>query len=521
MGIFFRGYYDLLRISWVLVREGILASLPPDRLPLAVVFIRKVTFPLMKRKARNFQRSDRLARALGRLGPSYVKMGQFLATRPDIVGKRFSEDLSLLQDRMDFFPTDIAKLSVSSVLGRPVEELYCHFDDPIAAASLAQVHPAFVEDAKGRRKVAVKIIRPGIRKRFSQDIQTMYLVARIQGRFVPSMRRLRLLDVTNTLEHVTKMEMDLRLEAAAFSELAENTAKDKGFRVPTIDWNRTGRDVITMEWIDGIRISDVEQLRAAGNDLKHLSVSLVQSFLLHTLRDGFFHADMHPGNLFVDSKGSIVAVDMGITGRLGKRERRFLAEIIYGFISRNYQHVADIHFEAGYIPPHHSPASFAQAIRAIGEPIHGQSSEAISMGKLLTMLFEITELFDMMARPELIMLQKTMVVVEGVARMLDPEFNMWVTSEPVVADWLRNHVGPKSQMYDLRDGIKTAMRFVQAAPNLAVPVEKVAKAFIEVSEREDFLDCLKRESPKNTGRFLERVALWTAVFALIYVVSGL
>ncbi|MBL0848916.1 MAG: 2-polyprenylphenol 6-hydroxylase [Candidatus Liberibacter ctenarytainae] len=518
MSIFLWGYYDLLRVGWVLVREGVIASLPSERLPFAVVIIKKMTFFLVRRKKKKCQRSDCLARALERLGPSYVKMGQFLATRPDIVGFKLAEDLSLLQDKMNFFSTDKAKSCVSSSLKCSIEKLYSHFDDPVAAASIAQVHPAIINDVDGCRKVAVKIIRPGVRQRFFRDIKTMYLVARIQERLMPSVKRLRLLEVVHTLEQVTKMEMDLRLEAAAFSEMAENIVSDQGFRVPKVDWSRTGRDVITMEWVEGIKISDTEKLRSLGYDLERLSVTLVQSFLLHTLRDGFFHADLHPGNLFIDSQECIVAVDMGITGRLGKRERRFLAEILYGFISRDYQRVANVHFEAGYVPRHHNVASFAQAIRAIGEPIHGQSSDAISMGQLLTMLFEITDLFDMMTRPELVMLQKTMVVVEGVARMLNPQFNMWVTSEPIVESWLRDYIGPKGKIACFQDGINEAVRLVQTTPHLSSSIEKVSKALLEASEKEDFFDFSKRKSSYRASSFLETIVVLSIFITLIYII---
>ncbi|QTP64043.1 2-polyprenylphenol 6-hydroxylase [Candidatus Liberibacter africanus] len=513
-----REYCELFRVGWILIREGVIASFPSERLPSIIVFWKKITSIFVPRNIRKCQRSDRLARAMDRLGPSYVKMGQFLATRPDLIGKKLSEDLSLLQDKMVFFSTDTARLCVSSALKSPIETLYSEFHDPVAAASIAQVHPAIVHDINGYRKVAVKVIRPGIRQRFYRDIQVMYLIARIQEKLFPSMRRLRFSAVVHTLEQVVKMEMDLRLEAAAFSEMADNIGKDHGFRVPKIDWDRTERDVVTMEWIDGIKISDTEKLRSCGHDLERLSVMLVQSFLLHTLRDGFFHADLHPGNLFVDSKGCIVAVDMGITGRLSKRERRFLAEILYGFISRDYQRVADVHFEAGYVPSHHNPASFAQAIRAIGEPIHGQSSHVISMGKLLTMLFEITELFDMMTRPELVMLQKTMVVVEGVARMLNPYFNMWTSSEPIVEEWIRDNIGPKRYMTDFQDGLKNAFRFVQAVPQLSAPVENIFKSIIESSKRDSSPDFSKKEFSRYAYGFLEKLVLWSILGSLIYII---
>src|SRR5690606_15040117 len=346
-------------------------------------------------------------------------------------------------------------------LGRPVPELFLRFAEPIAAASIAQVHPGEIVRGGIVEKVAVKVIRPAVRRRFFNDLESFFLAARLQERFIASSRRLKPVEVTRTLAQTTKIEMDLRLEAAALSELAENTRDDPGFRVPWVDWERTGRDVVTMEWVDGVKMSDVEGLRAAGHDLEKLAQVLIQSFLRHTLRDGFFHADMHPGNLFVDPAGTIVAVDMGIVGRLGKKERRFLAEILFGFITRDYMRVAEVHFEAGYVPAHHDVAAFAQAIRAIGEPIHGQPAETISMARLLALLFEVTDLFEMQTRPELILLQKTMVVVEGVSRMLNPRFNMWKAAEPVVGDWIRDNLGPKRIAADLRDGVKAAVRLAE------------------------------------------------------------
>ena len=326
-------YYQLVRVGWVLTREGVISALPAEGLPTIALLGQKAASLFARNRAKDTERSDRLASAVERLGPSYVKMGQFLATRPDVVGKEFADDLSKLQDRMAFFPQGAAEKAIEGSLGRPVSDLYLRFDAPIAAASIAQVHPAEVKTADGARKVAVKVIRPGVRQRFTQDLEAMYLVARMQERFLPSHRRLRPVEVTKTLEQTTRIEMDLRLEAAALSEIAENTKDDPGFRVPKVDWERTGRDVVTMEWIDGVKMSDVEALKAAGHDLNKLADTLIQSFLRHTLRDGFFHADMHPGNLFVDASGTIVAVDMGIVGRLNPKQRRFLAEILYGFIN--------------------------------------------------------------------------------------------------------------------------------------------------------------------------------------------
>lgn len=511
-------YFRLAQVGRVLVREGVISALPADDLPPAVRMGKSLAGLFARKKALDRERSDRLAKAVARLGPSYVKIGQFLATRPDVVGTEFALDLSALQDRMAFFPPEAAKASIEASLGRPLDELFTKFGAPIAAASIAQVHPGEVETRDGeRRKVAIKVIRPGVRKRFADDLEAMYLVAHLQERFLPHTRRLRPVEVTRTLEQTTKVEMDLRLEAAALSEIAENTRDDPGFRVPTVDWERTGRDVITMEWIDGVKMSDVAGLKAAGHDLDKLADTLIQSFLRHTLRDGFFHADMHPGNLFVDDTGMIVAVDMGIAGRLGKKERRFLAEILYGFITRDYLRVAEVHFEAGYVPAHHNVSSFAQAIRAIGEPIHGQPAETISMGKLLTLLFEVTELFDMETRPELVMLQKTMVVVEGVARILNPRFNMWKASEPVVSSWIRDNLGPKRIAVDLKDGFKAALRLAEAAPEIAAKTEKLHGQLMQMSEHglrfdKETADAIGR-SEAHHNRYA-RLALWAIVVLL-------
>ena len=473
-----------------------------------------------KRRAIRRGRSDRLAAALTRLGPSYVKLGQFLATRPDVVGSDIALDLALLQDRMETFPTSESVAAIEGSLGRPVGELFLKLGEPVAAASIAQVHTAEIDRDGAATKVAVKVIRPGVRRAFFLDLESYFLAARLQERYIPAARRLRPVEVARTLAQTTKIEMDLRLEAAALSELAENTKDDPGFRVPTVDWVRTGRDVLTLEWIDGVKLSDVEALRAAGHDLKLIAANLVQSFLRHTLRDGFFHADMHPGNLFVEADGTIVAVDLGITGRLGKKERRFLAEILYGFITRDYYRVAEVHFEAGYVPRTHNVAAFAQAIRAIGEPIHGQPAETISMAKLLTLLFEVTELFDMQARPELVLLQKTMVVVEGVARTLDPHFNMWKTSEPVVGNWIAGNLGPRGLLDDARDAANALLALARQAPDLAARTERLSREIDKMAEHGlRFDDKTARAIGKAEASATRwgRVALWVIALTLVWI----
>jgi len=510
-------YFRLIRAGWIMAREGVVAALPGDQLSGPPRAAWRLARLFARRRSSARGRTERIGRAVERLGPSYVKLGQFLATRPDVVGHDLAIDLARLQDRMETFPRAEAVAAIEGSLGRPLDDLFLDFGDPVAAASIAQVHPAHVEREGRRTRVAVKVIRPGVRRRFQQDLESFFLAARMQERFLPAARRLKPVEVARTLAQTTKIEMDLRLEAAALSELGENTKEDPGFRVPWVDWERTGRDVVTLEWIDGVKMSNVAALREAGHDLEKLAATLVQSFLRHTLRDGFFHADMHPGNLFVEADGTIVAVDLGITGRLGRKERRFLAEILYGFITRDYLRVAEVHFEAGYVPRDHDVHAFAQAIRAIGEPIHGQPAESISMARLLTLLFEVTELFDMATRPELLMLQKTMVVVEGVARTLDPHFNMWKTSEPVVGHWIRDNLGPRGMLADMREGTGALVSLVRQAPELAARAERLSREIDAMAEHGLRFDAataraIGREEARATR--WGRVALWVIAIAL-------
>ncbi|RLQ89262.1 2-polyprenylphenol 6-hydroxylase [Notoacmeibacter ruber] len=511
----------LMRAGWIFAREGVVAALPGDQLDGMPRFFWRIGKSLARPRSHSRDRATRISRAIERLGPSYVKLGQFLATRPDIVGTELARDLSLLHDRMETFPVDQSRRTIEESIGRPCDELFVELRDPVAAASIAQVHPAILYGPDGRNhKVAVKVIRPGVRRRFYNDLESFFLAARMLERFVPATRRLHPVEIANTLAQTTRMEMDLRLEAAALSELAENTQDDPGFRTPAVDWERTGRDIVTMEWIDGIKLSDTERLRASGLDLSALAVCLIQSFLRHAMRDGFFHADMHPGNLFVEADGTLVAVDLGISGRLGNRERRFLADILYGFIIRDYRRVADVHFEAGYVPKRHDPASFAQAIRAIGEPIHGQSAETISMAKLLTLLFEVTELFDMETRTELIMLQKTMVTVEGVARTLDPHFNMWKAAEPVVRECLTMELGPQAILADMKDSGTALLALLRQAP------ENLRRAERMIDELEELIDgglTVADESVERLSRAgsrfarAGRISLWIIAACAVWI----
>ncbi len=509
----------LAHAGFVFAREGVFALVDTRPLPLpaktAIALARLIERPTAK------DGTSRLAAALTKLGPTYVKLGQFLATRPDVVGAAIATDLESLQDKMASFPQAEAEAVVAAAFDKPLTAVYASFGPAVAAASIAQVHRAEIDEDGARKAVAVKILRPGIERRFKSDLDAFFYAARKVEHLSLEAQRLRPVEAVATLARSVAIEMDFRLEAAALSEMAENTREDNDFRVPAVDWDRTARDVLTLEWIDGTPLNDHDALRAKGYDLPALGRNVIQSFLRHALRDGFFHADMHPGNLFVDADGRLVAVDFGIMGRLGAKERRFLAEILFGFITRDYQRTAQVHFDAGYVPRHHSVESFAQAIRAIGEPIHNRAAEDISMAKLLMLLFEVTGLFDMRTRPELLLLQKTMVVVEGVARSLDPKLDMWSVADPVVREWIERHLGPAGKLEDVAEGAGEIGRFLGQVPSLLTRAGTLTDQFDDIT-RNGLV--LSPETVEAIGRAQQRrnrwtmVALWTIAALLAWAV---
>jgi ubiquinone biosynthesis protein len=481
----------LARAGLVLAQHGVRFVPKSMAVPWGLKLAYAATLPvrLVSWPFRIGQPNDaRVARALTSLGPSYIKLGQFLATRQDLIGEELARDLRHLQDKLPPFSMSQARAAIEEALGGKLEDHFAEFGPPVAAASIAQVHKATTVEDGVRREVAVKILRPGVERRFQRDLDSYYFAARQIERFHVPSRRLRPVAVVDTLARTTELEMDLRLEAAAISEMAENTKADEGFRVPQVDWRRTQKRVLTLEWIDGIPVSDIPALRAAGHDLERLGLTILRSFLRHAMRDGFFHADMHQGNLFVDTEGRVVAVDFGIMGRLGPKERRFLAEILHGLITRDYRRAAEVHFWAGYVPPHHPVDVFAQALRAIGEPIHGRKASEISMADLLGQLFAYTEVFDMQTRPELILLQKTMVVVEGVARALDPSLNMWSAAEPIAKEWMDANLGPTGALKDAREGASELGKFLAVVPSLLATAEQTMTAMAEMARRGVRLD---------------------------------
>ena len=382
-------------------------------------------------------------------------------------------NLEKLQDRVPPFPTDTAKQILKRNLGEENYNLIINFSEPVAAASIAQVHKAQINDNGTIKDVAIKILRPNIKKIFNDQIEALMLLAYIIENLNNKTKRLRLVEVVFLLKQITNHEMDLRFEAAAANEYAENTKNDVGFSVPKIYWNFTSEEVLTLDWVEGISIRERNKLEEKNINIKLIASDVIQHFLRHAVRDGFFHADMHQGNLFINENGQIVPVDFGIMGRVDKINRRFLAEILYGFIQRDYKKVAEVHILAGLVPKNTQMESLSQALRSIGEPIFGQKVKDISGGKLLKQLFDITEKFNMQTQPQLLMLQKTMVVVEGVARKLNPDTNIWDTSKPVLEKWLKETKDPIS---NLTDSLKNTANAINKLPDLPEMMEKANQA---------------------------------------------
>ena len=464
-----RGPHNILRLirtGATLERTGampvILNALDaPRTLKFAARFI---VWPFQFLGRRGDQSLPPAPRALTAMGPAYIKFGQILSTRPDVVGPELAEQLRVLQDRLPPFSTDVAKQSFKSEIGLDADDVFSDFSEPVAAASIAQVHRGKLKDTG--QSVAIKVLRPEIERAFQKDLDTFYFAARLVEFVSPKSRRLKPMDVIAHFDGVVRGELDLRLESASASEFLANIKEDKGFSVPSVNWSLSSRRVMTLDWADGVPMGDVDALAAAGHNLSELGDRVLHMFLNHALRDGFFHADMHQGNLKVSSSGDIVAFDFGIMGHIDEYTRRVYAEILFGFIKRDYKRVAQVHFEAGYVPQDQDVDEFARSLRAVGEPIFGMDASNISMGRLLSYLFEVTERFGMETRTELILLQRTMVVVEGVARSLNPQINIWEVARPIVEGYIKSNLGPAAVLNDLTTTLKVLARFGPRLPSL-------------------------------------------------------
>ncbi|MEO0062091.1 MAG: putative protein kinase UbiB [Pseudomonadota bacterium] len=445
--------WRLLKWGRTLARHGALRGIEADPNTPAQVrrLVRVARFATIQPRVPDY------AAAFRAIGPAAIKLGQTLATRPDLVGEEAVRNLLSLQDSLPPVPFDAIRSQIESSFERPLDALFASVDPvPVGAASIAQVHKAVTTDG---RTVAIKVLRPGIREKFADDIATYEWAAAHLEALGGEAQRLRPRLTIANFKRWTNRELDLRREAASASELADAMKGFHGYRVPGIDWDRTNGRVLTIEWIDGAKISDIDALKAAGHDLPALAKRLVLAFLTQAISGGFFHADMHQGNLFVRPDGEIVAIDFGIMGRIDRRARQWLAEILYGLTTGNYRRVAEIHFEAQYVPSYHSVDEFATALRAVGEPMRGRPVSELSVGQMLDGLFAITRDFDMATQPHLLLLQKTMVMVEGIATQLDPQINMWDVSAPYVRGWIREELGPEAALADkIREGAETLLR---------------------------------------------------------------
>jgi len=481
-------------------------------------YLLSFSFSNSKKEGNNLNEGQRLCNSIQEMGTTFIKLGQFLSTRPDIIGNEIAKKLENLQDKLPPFSSYEAKKIMKEKLGENNYNSLINISEPVAAASIAQVHKAQLNDNGTIKDIAIKILRPNIKKIFNEEIDALMLLAFIIEGTIKKTKRLKLVEVVFLLKEITNIELDLRFEAAAASEFLENTKNDVGFNVPKIFWNFTSENILTLEWINGISIREKEELEKRNIDTKTLASDVIQHFLRHAIRDGFFHADMHQGNLFINENGEIIPVDFGIMGRLNKLNKRYLAEILFGFVKRDYKKVAEVHLIAGLVPKNVSIDEFAQALRSIGEPIFGQSVKDISGGNLLKQLFEITEKFNMQTQPQLLLLQKTMVVVEGVARQLNPETNIWVTSKPVLENWLKE---TKDPINSLNETIKNTSEVIKRLPELPEIMDKANQALTYFASG---------QIPQNSNSYLalnekksEMITLrnQTAIGLLLLVILGL
>ncbi|HEX6102803.1 MAG TPA: 2-polyprenylphenol 6-hydroxylase [Alphaproteobacteria bacterium] len=502
-----RNIFRLIAIARTLHRHGALAPIRSlvEALGVAPALV-LILRPFSRREA-DGRPGERLARAFVALGPAFIKLGQMLSTRADLVGEAIAADLSELQDRLQPFPTAEARRIVADELGQTVEALFSDFaDQPVSAASIAQVHFALTPDG---REVAVKVLRPGIEAAFARDLDLMFWVAGIVERREPRLKRLKPLAVVRTFEETVRLEMDLRLEAAAAAELAQNFQGDETYRVPAVDWARTARRVLTLERIAGIRMDDRAGLIAAGHEIDAVLARAAAIFFNQVFRDGYFHGDQHPGNMAVAADGAIVAVDFGIMGRLTRATRFTLADMLLAFLGRDYRRLAEVHFEAGYVPSTQSVDRFAQACRSIGEPIFGRALNEISFARLLGQLFAIGQAFEMEVQPQLLLLQKNMLMAEGVSRALNPSLNIWTLAQPLIEEWMRENRGPEARM---RDAVDDAIFVLQRLPALVAEAER---AFTRLGEggvrlHPETLMALERRDRRNRHRWIG----WVVVLAL-------
>jgi ubiquinone biosynthesis protein len=474
--------YHLIRIAYLLARHDALFAFQEAPSPIPVQWLARSLSRLCRQADLSDRPGIRLAAALTKLGPTFIKLGQTLSTRSDIFGSEVADDLASLQDRLAPFPASIAFATLAEQLGKPISQIFKSIEEqPVAAASIAQVHLAITLEGE---EVAVKILRPGIEEAFERDIAMFRWLAAWAWRLIPSGRRLKPIEVVEAFAETVRVEMDLRMEAAAASELRDNFEDEPNFRAPAIDWTRTARRVLTLERVTGLRVDDIDRLDALGHDRHEIMRTASHAFFRQVFEHGFFHADMHPGNVFVSDDGALTVIDFGIMGRLDRPTRDYLADMLFGMLTRDYQLVADVHFRAGYVPASQSKEAFAQACRSIAEPILGKPLHEISLGRLLQQLFQITETFKMETQPQLLLLQKTLLMAEGMGRKLDPTVNMWHLAQPLIEDWIRRQRGPEARIASvISDGAEAVLRLPRTMARIERMIDESEQRKVSSEEK--------------------------------------
>ena len=466
---------------------------------------------LLGHKKSSLRPGQRLSGALQEMGPSFIKLGQMLATRPDLLGEEIAADLSHLQDKLPPFAGKLAMAEIEKEFARPLGEIFAKFDEiPVAAASIAQVHFAVSTDG---REVAVKVLRPGIEQSFQKDLDLFFWAAKLIEKTRPELRRLKPIEVVKTLARSVEMEMDLRFEAAAASELQDNFSADESFIVPNVDWARTAKRVLTTSRVFGVSIVDNDAIVKMGLDPLDILEKSAGAFFMQVFRDGFFHADMHPGNVFVTPEGALAVVDFGIMGRLDKPTRRHLAELLMAFLVRDYKRAAEVHFEAGWIPFNQSVDEFTQACRSIAEPVLDKPQNEISIATLLGQLFQITETFEMETQPQLLLLQKTMLVAEGTGRKLAPEANMWFIARPLIEKWMRENLGPEAR---IKEAAGEGAAMLKRLPRLVRGLEQALADFEKggLKLHPDTLKAMRGGAGKGAGKSTIGLGLLLAILGI-------
>ena len=436
----------LIHINWVMMYHGL------DEIVLKTHLFRPIRFlavfsPNYWIRKPSEPRGVRIRKTLEDLGPIYIKFGQALSTRKDILPDDIADELVKLQDKVPPFPNEQALQVIEEQLGMPVTEAFAEFDhEPLASASVAQVHTATLHSGE---KVVVKVLRPHIEKRIKSDIGLLYELARLAEKFWDDAKRLRALEVVAEFEKTLLDELDLVREAANATKLRDNFKDSDSLYVPEIHWPFTRKKVLVMERIYGIPVGEIDQLKEQGANFKLLAERGVETFFTQVFRDNFFHADMHPGNVFVELPDKYIAVDFGIVGTLTLSDQRYLAENFLAFFNRDYRRVADMHIESGWVPSDTRVEDFESAIRSVCEPIFDKPLKDISFGLLLLRLFQTARRFDMVVQPQLVLLQKPLLNIEGLGRQLYPESDLWQTAKPFLEDWFHERIGPKAKFKEM------------------------------------------------------------------------